>query len=151
MTDEERYTFSSLMTLLIETEGKLKQLYEAMANGADNLKLKSLLSDYGKSTLKRMEMMQRARVESVVEIALEPITTLKLAEPMAKINAAIESESPSDLEKVMTLERIISELYVLASPKIMRTSAETGELLMALSRESMERLFELRQYVGLKK
>lgn len=147
MTDEERYTFSSLMTLLIETEGKLGELYETMVKTTDEPKLKSLLSDYHKNSLKRMEMMRRARVESVVEITLQSITSLKLTEPMAKIHAAIEGESLSGLEKAITLERAVSELYGMVSPKIMQTSADTGELLVALSRESMERLHELEHYV----
>ncbi len=147
MTDEERYTFSSLMTSLIEIEGKLGQLYEAMEKETDEPKLKALLSDYDRSSAKRMEMMRRARVESVVEIMLEPITNLKLAEPIAKINAAVGSKSLGNLEKAIALERLVSELYVAASPKIMQTSAVAGELLVTLSRESMERLQELQQHV----
>jgi len=146
LTDEERYTFSSLMSLLIEIEGKLGQLYEAMVKTTDEPKLKSLLSDYHKNSLKRMEMMRRARVESVVEFTLQPITGLKLTEPMAKMHAAIESKSPS-LEKTMTIEKAVSELYVIVSPKIIQISADTGELLLTLSRESTERFHELEQHV----
>ena len=146
MTDEERYTFSSLMTLLIETEEKLGQLYEAMAKTTDHPKLKFLLSDCHKNSLKRMETMRRARVESVVEMTLQPITGLRFTEPMAKIRAAIESKSVS-IEKAMTIERALSELYSMVSPKIMQISADTGELLLTLSRESTERFHELEQYV----
>ena len=147
MTDEERYNFSSLMSLLSEAESKLKHLYETLAKETGEPKLKSLLSDHDRNSSKRMEMMRRTRVESVVEFMLEPITGLRLAEPIAAIKTAIENQSLSGLEKAVTVERIISGLYATASPKIMSTSADAGELLARLSRESMERVDELEQYV----
>jgi glutamate synthase domain-containing protein 3 len=147
LTDEERYTFSSLMSLLSEAESKLKQLYETLAKETGEPKLKSLLSDHDRKSSRRMEMMRRTRVESVVEFMLEPITGLKLAEPVAAIRTAIENQSPSGLEKAVTVERIISELYAAASPKIMSTSADAAELLARLSGESMERARELEQYI----
>ena len=147
MTDEERYNFSSLMSLLSEAEGKLKQLYETLVKEASEPKLKSLLSDYDRSSSKRLEMMRRTRVESVVEFMLEPITGLKLAEPISLIKTTIEKQSLSGLEKAVTVERIISELYAAASPKIMPTSSDAGELLARLSRESIERVHELEEHV----
>jgi len=147
LTDEERYNFSSLMSLLSEAESKLKHLYETLAKETGEPKLKSLLSDHDRNSSKRMKMMRRARVESVVEFMLEPITGLRLAEPIAAIKTAVENQSLSGLEKAVTVERIISELYATASPKIMSTSADAGELLARLSRESMERVHELEQYV----
>lgn len=148
MTDDERYTFSSLMTLLIENEAKLKDLYEKNAEATSEPTLKSLLSDFGKGTGKRIDMMQRARVESVVEMALEPITGLKLAELLAKIDTITESKSLTDLEKVAAVEGMTSELYARASPKIMHMSADAGELLMALSHQSEQRKHQLDGYVG---
>jgi hypothetical protein len=147
LADEERYTFSSLMGLLSEAESKLKQLYETLAKETDEPKLKSLLSDYVRNSSRRMEMMRRTRVESVVEFMLEPITGLKLSEPIAAIKAAIEKQPLSSLEKAVTVERIISELYGRASPKIMPTSSDAGELLARLSGESVERIHELEQYI----
>jgi len=147
LTDEERYNFSSLMSLLSEAEGKLKQLYETLTKEPSEPKLKSLLSDYDRSSSKRLEMMRRTRVESVVEFMLEPITGLKLAEPISAIKTTIEKQSLSGLEKAVTVERIISELYAAASPKIMPTSSDAGELLARLSRESIERVHELEEHV----
>lgn len=144
--DEERYTFSSLMTSLIESESKLEQLYEATAQATKHPELKSLLSNFRKSSLKRIEMMRRARVESVVEMALEPITGLNLTELLARVNTTVQNGHVANIEKLMTLERTISDLYARASPKIMRISADTGELLRTLSRESAERLQHLGQY-----
>lgn len=144
--DEERYTFSSLMTSLIESENRLKQLYEATAQATERPELKSLLTDFAKSSVKRIEMMRRARVESVVEIALEPITGLRLSELLATIDGTIQNERASVIQKLMTLERTISDLYARASPKVVRISADAGELLSMLSRESTGRLRYLDRY-----
>ncbi|MGA2240140.1 MAG: hypothetical protein ABSG74_13115, partial [Candidatus Bathyarchaeia archaeon] len=130
-----------------EAESKLKQLYETLTKETSEPKLKSLLSDYDTNSSRRMEMMRRTRVESVVEFMLEPITGLKLSEPIAAIKTTIENQAASGLEKAATVERIISELYATASPKIMATSADAGELLARLSRESMERVHELEPYI----
>ena len=137
------------MSLLSEAESKLKHLYETLTKETGEPKLKSLLSDYDRNSSKRMEMMRRTRVESVVEFMLEPITGLRLAEPIAAIKTAIENQSLIGLEKAVTVERIISELYATASPKIMSTSADAGELLARLSRESMKRVHELEEYIKL--
>lgn len=147
MTDEERYTFSSLMTLLIESERKLHQLYETTAEETSHAKLKSFLSDSGKNSLKRMKMMQRAHVENVMEMMLEPLTGLNLAGLLATIDTTVENTRVSNIEKTVILERTMSELYASTSPKIVQISTETSELLMALSRQSMELLHELEQYI----
>jgi hypothetical protein len=144
--DEERYTFSSLMTSLIESENRLKQLYEATAHATEQPELKSLLTDFAKSSEKRLEMMRRARVESVVEIALEPITGLRLSELLATIDGTIQNERASIIQRLMTLERTISDLYARTSPKVVRISADAAELLSMLSRESTGRLRYLDRY-----
>ena len=146
MTDEERYNFSSLMSLLSEAESILKQLYETLVKETSEPKLKSLLSDYHNNCSKRIEMIRRTRVESVVEFMLAPITGLKLAEPMAAIKTTIENVTRSGVGKAAAVERIISELYAAASPKIMSTSSDAGELLARLSRESVEKAHELEQH-----
>ena len=144
---EERYTFGSLMAVLIESEGKLKEFYERAAEGISRAELKSLFSEYGKNCSKRMEAMRKARVETVVEMALEPITSPKFAELLGRINSTIQSVRVSNLEKLKTVERTVSELYAEASPKITQISAETAELLAALSRESAEHARELERYL----
>jgi len=145
--DEERYTFGSLMAVLIESERKLKELYERAAEGISGAEVKSVVSEYGRNCSKRMEAMWKARVETVVEMALEPITSPKFAELLGIINSTIQSVRVSNLEKLRTLERVVSELYAEASPKITQISAETGELLAALSRESAEHARELERYL----
>jgi len=146
LADPDRYTFSSLMSLLIENESKLKELYERTGKEVSQERLKVFLAQSSKNSSKRMYLMQKARVERVVEITLEPITDLKLTDLTTLINHTIQNGNVSNLEKTMRLEMAVSELYARASPKIMQTSSDTGELLLDLSRESVERHHELEQY-----
>jgi len=147
LTDETKYTFSSLMRLLIENERKLEEHYERAAKAAGDPELRVFLSNLGKVGLRRIERMRTARVETVVEIALEPITDLNLNDLLATINSTIGNTRTSDLEKTRALERAISELYSRTSPKINQISAETGDLLSSFAHESQERVLELGQYV----
>jgi len=148
LTYETKYTFGSLMRLLIENERKLEEHYERAAKAAGDPELRILLSNLGKVDLKRIERLRTARVETVVEIALEPITDLKLDDLLTSIKSTIGNSRISDLEKTRALERTISELYSRASPKISQISAETGELLSSFAQESSERLLELEQYAS---
>ena len=147
MATAERFTFSSLMSLLIESEKKLKGLYEVSLNEISQEKLKRFILEAGKHSSKRIDLMQRARVERVVEMTLEPITDLKLTDLVARINDIIESGNTNNLEKIMRMEKAISELYVRVAPKIMGISSDTGELLLELSRESIEQQSELEQQI----
>lgn len=147
MIYEERYTFGSLMSLLTESERKLKEVYEAAAKTSNDPQLKALLSDFGRNSSKRIERIRTARIETVVEMTLESITGLRLTEPLTRINATIENGQMSNLEKLLTLERAISELYSRTSPKVKQISAETGELLTALCDESTARVLELEHYL----
>jgi len=76
-------------------------------------------------------------------MTLEPIAGLKLAEPLAEINSTISDDRNADMEKLAKLERVVSDIYVRASAKVMTMSAETSQLLETLARQSMERVAEL--------
>jgi hypothetical protein len=144
-SDEERYTFSSLMSLLIECERKLEQYYQKASTATDDSEVASMLADYAKKTSQSIELVQKARVETVVEMALEPITDLKLAELVKNINSGLEVGKAGYVQGLVTIEGAVSQLYSQASPKVANMSAETSELLMRLSRESVERVHELEQ------
>jgi hypothetical protein len=141
--EEERYTFSSLMTSLIGSETRLRGLYEATIEATDDAKLKVILAEFSKGCSKRLEMMQKARRESVVEMMLHPITGLKLRELASEIDKTSENTRIGGVGRLITLEEAVSELYARASPGIMEISADTGQLLQALSRDSMERKHRL--------
>jgi len=142
LADDERYTFSSLMTLLIECERKLQQHYQKASTTMHNLELTSLLAEYAKEISQSIELMQKARVETVVEMALEPITDLKLAETVRSIDGEIEV---GYVQELVIIERTVSQLYLQASPKVANMSAEASELLKRLSRDSVERAHKLAQ------
>ena len=142
---DERYTFSSLMTILIECEEKLERYYQMASARMDDPQLGTVLSDYSKEVSRSVQSMRRARVETVVEIALEPITDLKLAQSVRSIDGIIEVEKEGYLHGLMTMEGAVSQLYLQASPKIANMSAEASELLLRLSRDSIERVHELEQ------
>ena len=147
MSDAERYTFSSLMSLLIESERKLKGLYEEALSEINEEKLKLFISEACRQNSRRVELMHRARIERVVEMTLEPITDLKLSDLIARMTNIIESKNVSSVQKTIRMEKAISELYVKVAPKIMGISSDTGELILALSRESNDRQDKLEQYV----
>lgn len=144
---QERYTFSSLMTSLIETERMLGRLYEETAQATNDLRLRTLLTDLGKKSSKRTDVMQRARVESVIEIALEPISGLHVADLFAPVRATIENGKAGSLERLVSAERLVSELYSRASPKVAQISADASDALMSFSQESAERATELEKYI----
>ena len=148
MAAAERYTFSSLMSLLIESERKLKGLYEETLRETDEEKLKLFISETCKQNSKRVELMQKARIERVVEMTLEPITDLELTDLITRITNIVESRNVSNVQKTMRMEKTISELYVKVAPKIMGISSDTGDLILALSHESNDRQKILEQYVN---
>lgn len=145
LADDERYTFSSLMTLLIECEEKLEHYYQLASTRMDDPQLGTLLTDYSKEISRSVQSMRRTRIETVVEMALEPITDLKLAQSVRSIDGAIEVGKAGYLHGLMTMEGAVSQLYLQASPKIANISAEASELLMKLSRDSLERVHKLEQ------
>jgi len=142
LTEDERYTFSSLITLLIECESTLHQYYLDASTATSDPQLATALANFAKSIARSVDSMQRARVETVVEIALEPITNLRLSDLMSSIDR-VEIGRTGYGETLMALEGVVSQLYRQASPKLASMSAEIGELLLRLSRDSDERVREL--------
>ncbi len=138
MTDDHRYTFSSLMSVLIDSQSKLKRLYDEAAEKTNQLKLKSHLLETSNTVLKQTDMMRRARMQSVVEIALEPINGLKLNDVLDRLLVA-ERNTIDHLDKVAVYEKALSELYVRCSSLIEQMSADTSRLLLELSQECVER------------
>jgi rubrerythrin len=146
MDERERYTFSSLISSLIGMERRVKEFYQVTAVATERPDLKSLFGEFADNNSRRMEMMRKTRTESVVEMTLEPIAGLKLAEPLAEIDSAIRDERIADIEKLANLERTVSDVYTRASAKIRTMSAETSQLLETLARQSIERVNELDRF-----
>jgi len=140
LAEDERYTFSSLMSLLIECENKLQKYYLTASAATSDSQLATVLADFAKSISRSVASMQRARVETVVEMTLEPISNLKIADQISSINRGIEIGKAGYVQALTPLEGAVSQLYLQVSPKLASMSAETGELLLKLAREGNERV-----------
>jgi len=134
------------MSLLIQTEGKLTEYYERTGKGTRDEKLRAFFTQLAKYSSSRINLIQKVRVERVMELTLEPITDLNLTDLIATFDDAVRDENIPPLEMACRLEKTISKLYARASPRIMQASPDTGELLLELSRENLERGRELEQY-----
>ena len=137
MADDGRYTFSSLMSVLIDSQGKLRQFYDDAAAKTTQPKLKSYLLENSNIVLKQTDMMRRARMQSVVEIALGPINEPKLNDVLERLHVAERIEDP--LDKLAIYEKTLSELYVRCASLIEQMSADTSQLLLELSQQCVER------------
>ena len=142
-----RYTFSSLMSLLIQTEGKMKEFYERTDKEISQEETRAHFKQCARNSSRRIDLMQKARVERVMEMTLEPITDLNLTDLITRFTDILQDRNIRPLEKAVSLEKTISELYARTYPRIMQTSPDTGELLIELSHESLERQKELERYV----
>jgi len=141
-----RYTFSSLMSLLIQTEAKMKEFYARVGKEIGEEETRLYFEQLAKYSSRRIDLMQKARVERVMEMTLEPITDLNLTDLITRFNDIIQDRNIRPLEKAARLEKTVSEVYTRTSPKIMQTSPDAGELLLELSHESLERKNQLEKY-----
>jgi predicted transcriptional regulator len=126
------------MSVLIDSQSKLKRFYDEAAEKTNQLKLKSHLLETSNIVLKQTDMMRRARMQSVVEIALEPIDGLKLNDVLERLLVAERNEA-DHLDKVAVYEKALSQLYARCSSLIEQMSADTSRLLLELSQECVER------------
>jgi len=139
LAERERYTFSALISLLIQCENKLETFYQGEAEKTKSAKLKPLFKDFSEKNKEHKDKMEKTRRETLVEMALEPITGLNLNEHLAQIDSIIKKHNMDSVEKTIVLEEIMQKLYSEASSKVINASAETGELLRKLSEESVDR------------
>jgi len=139
LASEDRYTFSQVMSSLIELESMITEFYRASAERAKLGELREIFLAFEKANLKRRDSMGRVRRETVIEMSLEPITGVELSKYKFEVKRAIEDENLDDLQKALALEAIIQDLYGKASKKVAYVSADTSELLNRLAQESLER------------
>ncbi len=125
------------MSVLLDSQGKLRQFYDDAAAKTNQPKLKSYLLENSNIVLKQTDMMRRARMQSVVEIALGPINEPKLNDVLERLHVAERVEDP--LDKLAIYEKTLSELYVRCSSLIEQMSADTSQLLLELSQQCVER------------
>ena len=135
------------MTMLMDNQGRLKRLYDAAAKEHQEANLKSQLMHFIESIVKQTDVMRRTRMQSVVEMTLEPISELDLSDLLARL-AATENEKASSLKKIVDFERGLSELYARCSPRVAQMSADATQLLTELSLECTERARGLSETAG---
>jgi hypothetical protein len=115
------------------------EFYKVAAEETAQANLKSLFHSFSEKNREHKDRMERARRETVIEMALEPLTGLKLNEHLAQIDAIVNRDNMNSVEKAIALERIMQKIYNQASLKVMNRSADTGDLLSRLCQESMDR------------
>jgi len=139
LASEDRYTFSRVMSSLIELESMIAKFYRASAERFELSGSKEIFLAFERANQQRIDSLDRVRRETVVEMSLEPITGLGLGEHMLHVKRMIEGKSLGDTQKAMALEGVMKDIYRQASRKLEYVSAEACELLNKLSMESSRR------------
>lgn len=143
---EEKYTFSSLISYILNLENQVALFYREISQKVENKELSIFLLSLSESYLRNIELINKRRRETVVEMALEPISGLNLSSYIAKINSIINSGEIGNLDKAIQLNKILEELYVKASFKIASISPDTSELLSRLSRRKSDERRKLEEF-----
>ncbi|MEM2902387.1 MAG: hypothetical protein QXO32_06635 [Candidatus Bathyarchaeia archaeon] len=138
----EKYTFSQVISALIEVERGVAQFYEHLAKEVKDKALRETLSQTIRESIGRVESLNRVRQLTVTEFSLEPITGLNLEHYTVQINKMREGSQYS-LEKAAELEDALQKLYEEASATIIYASPDASELLAQFSRESQKRKLKL--------
>jgi len=139
LASEDRYTFSQVMSSLIELESMIAKFYRASAERSEPSGSKEIFLAFEKVNRQRIDSLDRVRRETVVEMSLEPIAGLGLGEHMLHVKRMIEGESLGDAQKAIALEGVMKDIYRQASRKLEYVSAEACELLNKFSMESSRR------------
>ena len=139
MAGQVKYTFSHVMSSLVELESKLTEFYREAAKRTHQNELRDTFSSFSEKSSTRKDALERVRRESVVEMALEPITGLELQTHSRQIDSVLRDEGMSDLQKATVLESVVQDVYTETSTKVIYTSADASILLDRLSQESLKR------------
>ena len=139
MAGQVKYTFSHVMSSLVELESKLTEFYREAAKRTHQNELRDTFSSFSEKSSTRRDALERVRRESVVEMALEPITDLDLQTRSRQIDTVLRDGGMSDLQKAIALESVVQDVYSETSTKVIYTSADASILLDRLSQESLKR------------
>ena len=140
MASEDRYTFSQVMSSLIELESMIAEFYRASVERSQASSSKEIFLTFEKANRQRMSSLDKVRRETVIEMSLEPIMGLALEEHRLHVRRVIEDRNLGDRQKAMALEDIMQGIYSEASRKLEYVSAEAFDLLNKFSLESSRRM-----------
>lgn len=143
----EKYTFSQVISALIEIEQGVAQFYENLSKDVKDKALREVVSMVIQESLDRVKSLNRVRQLTVTEFSLEPITGLNLEYYMLQLNR-IREEGPHTLNRAAELEETLQKLYKEASATIICASPDASELLAQFSRESQKRKIKLTSSEG---
>jgi ElaB/YqjD/DUF883 family membrane-anchored ribosome-binding protein len=141
---EERYTFSSLLSKLIEIQDKLEDFYKTSAKHS-NKELAKFFSLFLKECEEIKNEIEKAKRESVIEFALEPISGLKINDFLKRFEEVILDKEINNHRKAEIIEEEIAKLFSETSKRISHMSAEVSQLLMSASKKAKKRLEILRE------
>jgi phosphopantetheine adenylyltransferase len=102
--------------------------------------LKNILLSFIEDSLKREELLNKARRETVIEMSLEPITGIRLTEYLTKLVNLIDNNSINDLNKLIEIVDLMYELYNNISKRVIYASVETSMLLENFSQVNYKRI-----------
>ncbi len=139
----ESYTFSALMRQVMEFE---KILGEISGKMAEKFPGKKTLRELSEDSRKNVESLEKLVRETVVEMTLEPITGIDLAELTEKFGEMNDGTEP---EKIIEACNSLSELYAEISSKVKQMSAETSMYLKKINRKRKRMIQQLeREIIG---
>ncbi len=143
---EEKSTFSLLLSRLAEIEEKCASFY---MNTSTQVKpeFKDFFLLFAQQHEKTKNGIERAKVESLVEFALEPIPDLGINEQLKKVKDLIQEKNNLNIQKVITIEKEISKLIEEISNKIGHMSADASQVLSIAQKRASRRIKVLEHYV----
>jgi len=144
--NEERYTFSSLLSKLIEIQDRLAVFYGSMEEES-SLAAGGALSSFAKDCEGIKRELEKIKRESIIEFALEPISGLRLNDLSNRIEEATSNKNHDVYEKVKMIEEEKQRLFSEVSKKLAPMSAEVSQLLLNANKKSNRRLELLRAQV----
>lgn len=127
------YTFSSLITRLLQIEHGISELYSSQCLP------ESAFSSYLQEYKDMSTRLERARTESVTEFTLEPIPSSGIDEIILNIESVVHDDSLSITQKLIRSEKLNAELLKHASALVAAISAEANQLLRGAYRKAERR------------
>lgn len=143
---EERYTFSSILTKIIELEEKIREFYSQASKSISD-DVTSLFKKYVEESSDRINRIMWARQRSVLEMTLEYISNVPLRQILSEINKIIKDKRINIIRKAIKIEKKIVELYKIISEKVYFMSMDISFLLDEFSKNSEMRIKELLNFL----
>ncbi|MEM3404293.1 MAG: hypothetical protein QXJ17_07150 [Nitrososphaeria archaeon] len=136
------YTLGSLLSTMIEIEGKVVDFYKNINSNLDE-ETKSLFYLYSEEHKGVKEKMEAVKRETVIEFTLEAISGLNLSIHINKIMETIKADGLDGGKRAVTIERELSKLYLSISERVAHMSGEASQLLILANKKAKRRLDKL--------